>query len=458
MRAQRTGRLSARQQHRLQRALHPAPTRGAPCVRCKQRSGSHWLGENQHVAVAQAALAQDALEFVIDQAIDREAQRQFAAFAGVSTYQRTAGSVEYIDRAVHHLQQQLLNLGVQARRDCCQRRCTLRFGAHRIQVPQRVVRCDLSEHIGVLDKGAEEVHAMHQRLASRHTQHRCVIGRAQADQYIVARDRPQAAQRARQNARADLCAAATATHRHRRKGLARLAVAQRQCRRTRRPWCQTPMHRRQLVEATHEPPVDPVLPTPDPEAGKPQGGARSHRVSIPGADQRQPAALRRIGPQPAIRHRAAQIVRQRAPHSHRENPRLLQRATVHARHIANGKNQRVADRLKAAIYAHATIRIKRQSGVAQPRCATGTGDPYDFVGVEPSVRCGAQATRRHFQHGGPTVHLDPARAQYRLEAPLHAGVVRWQNGAVGGKQMENHQAWVAAQRQQFGAQAMLHRQ
>ena len=56
------------------------------------------------------------------------------------------------------------------------------------------------------------------------------------------------------------------------------------------------------------------------------------------------------------------------------------------------------------------------------------------------------------------MHLDPARAQYRLEAPLHAGVVRWNNGAVGGKQMENHQAWIAAQRQQFGAQAMLHRQ
>jgi hypothetical protein len=47
---------------------------------------------------------------LVDQAVDGEAQRQFAALAGVAADQRAAGFIEHLDGAGHHLEQRVLDL------------------------------------------------------------------------------------------------------------------------------------------------------------------------------------------------------------------------------------------------------------------------------------------------------------------------------------------------------------
>ena len=59
-------------------------------------------------------------------------------------------------------------------------------------------------------------------------------------------------------------------------------------------------------------------------------------MPVTGADQRQPVALRPVGPQRLSGQRPAQVVCQRRPHAHREHAGLLQRPCLQARDVAGG--------------------------------------------------------------------------------------------------------------------------
>ena len=73
----------------------------------------------------------------------------------------------------------------------------LRLGAHRKNVAKRVVGRDATEHIRVVDEGAEKIYAVHHGLAGRHAHHGGVVGRVQADQHVSALHRRKRAQRTR---------------------------------------------------------------------------------------------------------------------------------------------------------------------------------------------------------------------------------------------------------------------
>ena len=198
--------------HRVQRRVDPAAAGFEQRVCSKQGAGANGFGQQQQVAGFHAALDHHAAQVFIDQAVDRKTQRQFLALAGVAADQRTAGFVEHFDRAGHHLEQGVLDLGFQPRRDGANSGGGLCLAAHRKDVAQRVVGRDLAKYVRVVDKGAEKIHAVHHGLAGRHAHHGGVVGRMQADQHVSALHRRKRAQRTREHRGADLGAATAAAH------------------------------------------------------------------------------------------------------------------------------------------------------------------------------------------------------------------------------------------------------
>ena len=95
-------------------------------MRREQRAGADRLGEDQRVARPHAALAHHRAETFVDQAVDREPQRQLASLAGMAADQRAAGFVEHVDGAGHHLEHGVLDLGFQSGRHGGDRGCRLR--------------------------------------------------------------------------------------------------------------------------------------------------------------------------------------------------------------------------------------------------------------------------------------------------------------------------------------------
>jgi hypothetical protein len=279
-----------RELHRFQRGVDPSPLARKPglelLVRGEQGAGADRLGQDQRVAGAHAALGQHAGQALVDQAVDGEAQRQFAALAGVAADQGAAGLVEHGDGTGHHLVHGVLDLGFESRRHGGDGGGRLRLGAHGEDVAQRVVGGDAAEQPGIVDEGAEEIHRVHHRLARRHAHHGGVIRRVQADQHVVALDRVDLGQRARQHRGADLGAAAAATHGDGRDGL-RLFLGGERHRRGRR---RRLGHGLELGELAHEAAIDPVLPAPEQVAARVERAARGHGVAVAGADQGQPAA------------------------------------------------------------------------------------------------------------------------------------------------------------------------
>ena len=130
----------------------------------------------------------------------------------MATDQRTAGFVEHLDRAGHHLEQGVFDLGFQPRRDGAHRSGRLRLAAHGKDVAQRVVGRDLAKYVRVVDESAEKIHAVHHGLAGRHAHHGGVIGRVQADQHVGTLNRFERTQRAREHRSTHLGAAAAAAH------------------------------------------------------------------------------------------------------------------------------------------------------------------------------------------------------------------------------------------------------
>ena len=130
----------------------------------------------------------------------------------MATDQRTAGFVEHFDRAGHHLEQGVFDLGFQTRRDRAHRGGGLRLAAHGKDVAQRVVGRDLAKYVRVVDESAEKIHAVHHGLAGRHAHHGSVVGRMQANQHVGALHRRKRAQRTREHRGAHFGAATAAAH------------------------------------------------------------------------------------------------------------------------------------------------------------------------------------------------------------------------------------------------------
>ena len=131
---------------------------------------------------------------------------------------------------------------------------------------------------------------------------------------------------------------------------------------------------------------------------------------------------------------------------------------LHTGYVACGKYTRVADRLQVVVDTDKSFGVERQPGIAQPCRTSGTGHPHHLIGIDPLATHRAQAVRRYFRNRICTVHLDFARAQHGVKAPPHIRVMGWQNGGIGGEQVECQCVRVALQGTQFVAQAVLHGQ
>ena len=161
----------------------------------KQRASADGLGQYQHIAGLHAAFAHHAHQIFVNQAIDGKAQRQLTAFTRVATHQCAAGVIEHLHRAGHHLEQQVFHLGFQPRWHGGNGRGRLRLAAHGKNITQRMVGRHFAKQVGVVHKGPEKVHRVHQRLARRHANNCGVVGVVQANEHVVALHHLQLAKR-----------------------------------------------------------------------------------------------------------------------------------------------------------------------------------------------------------------------------------------------------------------------
>ena len=130
----------------------------------------------------------------------------------MTAHQRRAARVQHLNGAGHDLIKLLLDdllAPIGHRRD---RHGRLRVRAHRVDIAQTVVRRDFAEHVGVVEKGAKVIHALHQYLARGHFDHGGVVRLVQADEHVVAFERREPIHNARQHRAADLRAATAAAH------------------------------------------------------------------------------------------------------------------------------------------------------------------------------------------------------------------------------------------------------
>jgi len=205
----------------------------------------------------------------------------------------------------------------------------------------------------------------------RHAQHRGVVRRVQADQHVVALDRLNLAQGARQHGRPDLGAAPAAAHGQRGNGLRLFfrfegigAAASAGL-----------GHRRKRAEAQHEAAVDPVLPAPHPVTPRMERAARGDGVLVAGADQ---ASQRRCGGRLSAAGRAACGAGCRpgpVPCARRNTPAFSSGWPIMAAQSPAGENQRIGFGLQRLAHPDEAGLVERQAGVGQPGCAASLGHP-----------------------------------------------------------------------------------
>ena len=103
---------------------------------------------------------------------------------------------------------------------------------------------------------------------------------------------------------------------------------------------------------------------------------------IAGADQGEPGLLRAIGSRRAALHGAAQVARQRRTLAHRKYAGLLPRMIYRGGDVAGGVDPVIAQGLQGIAHQDKAALVQLQARLAQPRGATGLGDPDNLVGIE----------------------------------------------------------------------------
>ena len=182
-------------------------------------------------------------------------------------------------------------------------------------------------------------------------------------------------------------------------------------------------HRREVGEAGHEGPVDPLFPVPDP-ARRPQGqraedgqGPRAPRVPAAVAQQLQGPRLGPPGSQrpSGLAQAAAKVLRQHRRRPHRPDPRGGPGIGRDQAAVAAGEQPRMADHLQAAVGEHpAAARLHRQAGTSQPGggVAAGAGQIRRELGGRMALDGDARLRQQPF--AGP---VRCGRTQMQLPAP-----------------------------------------
>ena len=392
-------------QHRVEGALDPASLGLEAHVGGEQRPRAQGLGQDQPVARAHARLAQHVV--LVGQAVDGKAERQFGAFRRVAADEGRVGRLQHLQRAVHHLEQLVLDLRLQPVGHGGDGQRRLGLGPHGEDVAEAVVGGDLSENVRVVDERAEEIHRVDHHLAGRHMDHRRVVGFVKPDQDVVALDRLHAAQRPGEHGGPHLGAATAAPHGDGGDFLERLGIHQ--------PRGDVGRlvggHLGKLAVLAHPAAVDPVLPAPHEASLHRQVVLGRHRVLVAGADDGEELFLRGEGFQGPVEQRAAQVFGQGRTLADREHARFRARVVDHGGDVAGGEDLRVGYRLQRVPEQHETVLVHLQAGVLHPGRGAGRGHPQDFVERDGVAVGATDAFRIRRHHRMPRVHADAAHLE-----------------------------------------------
>ena len=444
------GRL-VRQQHGLDGGIDPAPFRPPAHVRREQRACADRFGQDQCVTGPQTALAQHPVRR--DESIHGQTEGQFGAFAGVPAGQHRPAFRNHLQGPAHHVVKGLLHDPLAPVGHGCNRQDRLRLGPHGEQVPQRMIGRDLTEHIGVIDEGAEIVDALCQQHALGHAIDRCVIRRIQADHDIVATLWRQPLDHPTEHTAANLGTAAAAAHGQGGQLLDRLLI--------RHPVGEHGTavgdHVGQFVEPLHEAPVDPVLQAPQPCALDRPAAARCNRVTVSGADQAKKIALRPVGLQRSPTARAAQILGQHRSLTHRKHTRLGARIG-HRGDIACGKHLGMRARLQVPVDLDKTGLIHGQAGPGRPVRCRRLGHPEHGIGLPRGLTLRVHRVGADLHHPMSGMQGDTAFAQDACEASPHPGIVAAEDLVAVGQDLVVQALGIVTLAGQQRAQTVLGRQ
>ena len=98
----------------------------------------------------------------------------------MAAYQCTAGFIQYLHRAFHHLENRVFHFGLKARGNGGHGGSRQRLSPHGKNITQGMVGRNTAEQIRVVDEGTKKIHGVHHGFAGGHLYHRCVVGRMQA--------------------------------------------------------------------------------------------------------------------------------------------------------------------------------------------------------------------------------------------------------------------------------------
>ena len=238
---------------------------------------------------------------------------------------------------------------------------------------------DLAEHVGVVDDGAEIVDRLQREPVAADIDERGVVRRVETDDDIVARGRFDRRERAREHGRADLGAAAAATHGNRGNFPERLLVG------NRRDRCRRCRHFGEFVEFAHEAAVDPVLPAPHPFALDRQAVAGTQRITLPGRDQIKRLTLRAKWPQRLPDQCPANIIGEHRAGTHGIDARLRQVAGGERDGVAGREHIGMACDAQGFVDLEKATGVERQPGLCQPVRRRSLRGPKDLISLDRRV-------------------------------------------------------------------------
>ena len=175
--------------HRRDRALDDARRRNPARIGREDHPGAERLGQDQPVAGAQPALAQQ---------LPRprspghgKAESQLGTLGTVPADQHGSRRFEHVEPAAQHVKEVVLDDRRARRRQGGDRQRALRRAPHRVDVAERMSGGDPSEQIGVVDHRAEEIDGLQQWRRTGERDQRGVVRAVEPDHHRVARRRLQ---------------------------------------------------------------------------------------------------------------------------------------------------------------------------------------------------------------------------------------------------------------------------
>ena len=153
-------------------------------------------------------------------------------------------------------------------------------------------------------------------------------------------------------------------------------------------------HVGELGELAHEPPIDPVLPSPHPGPVEDErAAAGGDGAAVAGADEAQVPALRGEPLRREPAQRAAQVAVERGPLPDREDPGLLTGMREHRGAVSGREDAGMGRRLEGRTHRDEAALVGVEARRGEPGLRPGRGDPQHLVELVQGACGGMQHAR-----------------------------------------------------------------